>query len=152
MSSSGAPFDEKGKYAMLVVLEFQSFPLKEEAVGPFSRAGSRTLEGDTIVFEVGGELGDVARMGGPSHEARLSQFQQVAGVRCTGLLRVWGNDFEIVFFTQREKSIAGAAAGMDAAERSAYAGALFDKSDATVQVVAAEKDVIEHAGWLNLCE
>ena len=41
-----------------------------------------------------------------------------------------------------------AAAGMDTAECGAHAGVLFDEIDAALQVVAAEKNVIEHGRHL----
>ena len=51
MNRVGAPFDEEGEEAGVVVFEIESFPLEETAVGTFARTGIRAIEGETCVSE-----------------------------------------------------------------------------------------------------
>src|SRR4029077_8016729 len=48
--------------------------------------------------------------------------------------------------SEGEERVARAAAGMDSTDGGANAGAFFDQLDTAVEIVAAEKDVIEHGG------
>ena len=90
-------------------------------------------------------------MGGPADQARLRERRQFFGERIFGvLLGIGGDDFEIAAGAQGEQGVLSAAAGMDAAERGPDASALFDEVDAALQIVAAEKDVVEH--WRHLCD
>src|SRR5271169_2404098 len=83
-------------------------------------------------------------MGSPTDKARFRKFQQAVMVRRVGLLRVWRDDFEVMPFAEREKSIARSASRMDAAECGANARVFFDEVDAAIEIAAAEKDVIKH--------
>jgi hypothetical protein len=71
MGGVGAPFNEEGEQAGLVVFEIESFPLEEAAVRAFAGAGIGALEGDVCVAEACCELIEVAGMGGPSDKARF---------------------------------------------------------------------------------
>ena len=70
----------------------------------------------------------------------------------SGLLWVRRDDFEIVLFTEREQRIARPTAWMNAAKCGADAGMLFDEGNAAVEVVASEKQVIEHGRDVGLSE
>jgi hypothetical protein len=61
------------------------------------------------------------------------------------LLWIWGNDFQIVFFTEREKSVSRPASGMDASERGPNASVFLNELDATIEIAATEQDVIENS-------
>ena len=100
MSGTDAPFDEKRQNALLIVFQIQGFPLKHATIGTLSRTGSRTLELNAAAAEVSGELVNVARMRGPAYESRLGQLSQITYVRCSGLLGVRRDDFEVVPFTE----------------------------------------------------
>jgi hypothetical protein len=88
-------------------------------------------------------------MGGPADETRLSEFFEHAGkFGRSVLLWIWRDDFEIAASAQRKKGVLRAAAWVNSAECGADAGMLFDEIDATLQIIAAKKDVIEH--WRHL--
>ena len=120
-------------------------PLQQAAVGPFARTGSRTFEGESRFLEVSGEWAEIAGMGGPAYEARLVKFQQVGGCPmqpgCCGIGR---NDFQIVFLPSERRALRVPRPGWTPPNAARTPSALFDESDAAVEIVAAEKDVIEH--------
>lgn len=64
------------------------------------------------------------------------------------MLGIERNDFQIVSLAKREQRILRTAAGMDAAECGANAGALLDKGDAAVEIGTAEQNVIKYGGTL----
>jgi hypothetical protein len=68
---------------------------------------------------------------------------QAVVVWSAGLLWIGGNDFEIVFFAEREESIVCPASGVDSAECGTDAGVFFDEGDAEIEIAAAEEDVVE---------
>ena len=68
MNGVGAPLDEEGKQAGMIVLEIESFPLEETTVGAFAGAGIGAVECDVCFAEPRRELIEIARMGGPTDE------------------------------------------------------------------------------------
>src|ERR1700751_3328564 len=93
-------------------------------------------------------------MRGPAHQARLGKFLDCAQQRrrAVGLLWIGRDDLEIPAFflctgsTKRKQSVLCAAAGVGSTECGADASVLFDERDASLEVVGAEKYVVEH-GW-----
>ena len=142
----GAPLDEKREKAGLIVLEIESLPLEEAAVGTLARAGIGAVESDVCIAKASRKLVQVAGMSGPANEARLDDLRQALVVWGVGLQRIERNDFEIVPFTKRDESVARAASGMNATECGADAGVFFDEGNAEIEIVAAEEDVVEHGG------
>jgi hypothetical protein len=61
---------------------------------------------------------------------------------------IGSDDFQVAALAEREERVARAASGMDAADGGKNAGSLLDKFDALIEVVAAEKDVIEQSGHI----
>ena len=67
------------------------------------------------------------------------------------MLGIGSDDFEVAAgveleagrLAERQKSVTRAASGMDAPESGANAGVFFDEVDASIEIVAAEQDVIE---------
>lgn len=144
----------------MIVVEVQRFPLEEFAVRAFAGAGSGAVKGEVGGAKSCGEFVEIAGMSGPADETRLAEFCQIRKQRSgraenhrrdvwSLLLRVGRDDFEVVFFAEREERVAGAAAGMDAAECGADARVLFDEGDACIEIAATEKDVIERDGHLD---
>src|SRR5208282_3690790 len=87
-------------------------------------------------------------MSGPTDEARRVEILQgkrpwIFGI---GLRGIEGDDFQIMPLTEGEKSVLRAAARMHATESRADSGAPLNKVDSTLQVLAAEKNVIQQ-GW-----
>ena len=68
-----------------------------------------------------------------------------------GLSWIGRDDFQIASPVKGKQSVLRATARMDAAESGANAGVLFDKRDAALQIVAAEKNVVEQRGYLLGC-
>src|SRR4029077_17785546 len=150
MKRVGAPFDEEREQAALVVLEVETLPLEELAVGALTRPGPWAQESDARVAKKRRKFLEVAGMHGPTNQMRRAQFFKVR--KCFDgklldmvlvLLWVRRNDFEIAAFAEREECVASAAAGMDAARCGADASALLDEVDAEVEVIAAEENMIE---------
>lgn len=94
----------------MVVEEVEGFPLQETAIGPFAGAGSGAVEGEVGGAEASGKLREVTGMSGPVDEARSGEFLQTVMIGRAGLRGVGSDDFEIVFCSEREQSVAGAAA------------------------------------------
>lgn len=88
-------------------------------------------------------------MRGPTDKTRSRELLQAEAIRCARLSGIRRDDFQIVFLAKRKKGVARATPGMDAAERCAYAGGLFDEGDAFVEIAAAKKDVVEHSGHVR---
>lgn len=124
--------------------------MKQLTIRTFSRTGGRSLKLDTSLAEMGGELADVSQMRGPAYDSRGGQFSQIARVRRFGLLRIRCDDFEIVPFTKGEKRISRTAARMNATEARADISVFFDEGYTAVEIVAAEKNMIEHRRRINL--
>src|SRR5712691_9279210 len=122
--------------------------MEDAAIGALARAVVGTGEGNLILAEELGGGGDVRRVDGPANEARLGHAKDLREVNDRPLRRIWGDDFEITALAERKERVACAAAGMDAAERGANAGFLFDEIDAAVEIAAAENDVVEQSGHL----
>ncbi len=152
MDSIGAPLDEEGEQAAAIVFQIQGFPLKEAAVGALARAGMWSIKRETGIAETNCELIQVAGMSGPADEARLAKFLESVVIWRGGLLRIGRDDFQVVFFAEREKSVAGATSRMDAAKCGANTGVFFDEVNAAIEIAAAEKNVIEHDGHFNSSE
>ena len=55
MDSAGAPLDEEGEKASLIVVKIESLPLEKEAVGAFARARRGTVEGEVRIVETSRE-------------------------------------------------------------------------------------------------
>ena len=55
MGSAGAPLDEEGEKASLIVVKIESLPLEKEAVGAFARARRGTVEGEVRIVETSRE-------------------------------------------------------------------------------------------------
>src|SRR5229473_3197694 len=144
----GAPFDEEGQKAVAVVGKVDGFPSEDAAVRALSGAVCGAREGDFVFAELIGDGSDVRRMDGPADEARVGHGAELRVVDDFALLRVRSDDFQVAALAEREECIAGAAAGMDSADGGADADVLFDKFDAAIEIVAAEKDVIEQCGHL----
>src|SRR5712692_4297865 len=142
----GAPFDEEGQKAVAVVGKVDGFPSENAAVRALSRAVVGAREGDFVFAELLGDGSNVRRMHGPADEARVGHGAELRVVDDFALLRVRSDDFQVAALAEREECIAGAAAGMDSADGGADADVLFDKFDAAIEIVAAEKDVIEQGG------
>jgi hypothetical protein len=66
MNRVGAPFDEEGEEAGVVVFEIESFPLEKTAVGAFAGARIGTIEGNVCVAETRREFVEIAGMSGPA--------------------------------------------------------------------------------------
>ena len=122
--------------------------MEDAAIGTFARTWCRAFSGDSGFGEVGGEYLKVAGMRGPADETRGGEFFELCwqlGLRGS-LLRIWRDDFEITMRAEREKGVLRAAAWMNSTECGADAAVLFYEIDAALEIVAAEKNVIEH-GW-----
>jgi len=101
MNRVGAPFDEEGEEAGVVVFEIESFPLEETAVGAFAGARIGAVESETCSAQTNCECIEVAGMSGPADQARLGQLLQAVVIWHAGLQRIRRDDFEIVFFAER---------------------------------------------------
>jgi len=55
MGSAGAPLDEEGEKASLIVVKVESLPLEKEAVGTFARPRRGTVEGEVRIAETSRE-------------------------------------------------------------------------------------------------
>src|SRR6266478_8339631 len=143
-----APFDEKGKDAVAVVGEIDSFPIEDAAIGTFSRAVVGALEGDLIIPQKFRGGGDVRRMNGPADEAGFFHFADLREVHNFLLRGIRGDDFQVTALAERKQGVARAAAGMDSADGGADAGVLLDEFHAEIEIVAAENDVIEQSRHL----
>src|SRR5262249_19863865 len=126
-----------------VVVEIERAPAEQAAIGTFARAGCRTIKRKASFAKARRELVEVARMRGPTYESGFRELRKAASIGHSGLLWVWSDDFEIVVFAERKKGVARAAARMNAAENGAHSRVLLDKSDAVVEIAAAEKHVVE---------
>src|SRR5229473_7445329 len=144
----GAPLDEEREQPVAVVGKVDGFPGENAAVRALSRAVVGAREGDFVFAELLGDGSNVRRMHGPADEARVGHGAELRVVDDFALLRVRSDDFQVAALAEREECIARAAAGMDSADGGADADVLFDKFDAAVEIVAAEKDVIEQGGHL----
>jgi hypothetical protein len=82
-------------------------------------------------------------MSGPADDARLGQFSNNGILRRAGLLWVGGDDFKVAPRAEREQGVLRASSGMHTAKRSANARALLDEGDSSLELAAAEKDVVE---------
>src|SRR5260370_7095105 len=143
-----APFDEEGEKAVAVVGEVDGFPSEDAAVRALSGAVVGACEGDLVFAKLLGDGSDVRRMDGPAHEARIAHFPDLREMADLLLSRGRGDDFQVAAVSERAGCVARAAAGMDSANRGAHAGALFDQFAAAIEIVSAEKDVIEQCGHL----
>jgi hypothetical protein len=85
-------------------------------------------------------------MSSPCHQAGLGKRFEVPGERIlsVGLGRIGRHDFEIPLSAEREESVLGTSARMNAAKCRAYSGACFNEGNAAVQVATSEDEVIEH--------
>src|SRR6266446_4208206 len=87
-------------------------------------------------------------MNGPTDEARFFHLADLREVDDFLLRGIRGDDFQVTALAERKQGVARAAAGMDSADGGADAGVLLDELHAEIEVVAAEKDVIEQSGRL----
>jgi len=55
MDSAGAPLDEEGEKASLIVVKVESLPLEKEAVGTFARPRRGTVEGEVRIAKTSRE-------------------------------------------------------------------------------------------------
>ena len=148
----GTPFNEKGKQTVCVLFQVQCFPVQDAAVGAFARTGSGSLGGDSGSGKIGREHLKVAGMRRPSDQAWLGELFKLCwkfGGRAS-LLRIRRDDFEVAASAEREKRVLRAATWVNSAECRANTRVLFDESDAKLEIVAPEKDVIEH--WWHLID
>ena len=76
----GAPLDEEGEKASLIVVKIESLPLEKAAIGTFARARRGTVEGEVGVAKTSREGVEVAGMRGPAGEARRGEFFQTIPV------------------------------------------------------------------------
>ena len=131
-----------------LVGEVEGFPVENAAIGAGSRAGCRPFEGDSCFAEFLGEGIEVAGVRGPADEFRLGEESQAESILCAGLVRIGRDDFEIPPLAEGKQRVARAATGMDSADGGADTDAVLDKGDAGVEIVAAEKNVVEQGGYL----
>ena len=128
-----------------VVFEIQRLPVQDFAVGALARAWGRAFCDDASLLEFCGEGCDVSGMGGPADQARFRQLRdEFSNMGTAVLLRIGRDDFEIATGAQREQRVLRATTGVDSAECGADSAVFFDKVDAALEIVAAEKDVVEH--------
>src|SRR5882762_4907077 len=131
---------------MAVVGEIDGFPVEDAAVRTLSGAVGRAGEFHFVFAELLGDGGDVRRVDGPANEARVGHGADLREVSNFRLCGIGSDDFQVAALTQREESVACAAARMDPADGGENAGSLLDKFDALIEIVAAENDVIEQSG------
>jgi hypothetical protein len=146
MRRVGAPFNKKGKQTVGVVFQVQCFPVQDAAIGAFARTGSWSFGGDSGSGKIGREHLKVAGMRRPSDQAGLGELFELRWKfgRRAGLLRIGCDDFEVAASAEREKRVLRASPWVNSAVCGANTGVLFDESDAKLEIVRAEKDVIEH--------
>jgi hypothetical protein len=89
-------------------------------------------------------------MHGPADEAWIVRFFQKVPLFSgesfdAVLLRIGRNDLEIVALSERNQTIACAAAGVDSAQRGSDTRAFLDKGNAAIEVAAPEKDMIKQS-------
>jgi len=142
----GAPFNEEGEEAVAVVGEVDRFPVEDAPIGTLSGAVVWAFEFDFVFLEQLRDDGDIRRMNGPPDEAWIGQGAELRVMDDLALRGIGSDDFQIATLTERKESISRAAAGVNAAEGGTHAGGLFDEFDAAVEIIAAEKDVIEQGG------
>jgi hypothetical protein len=78
-------------------------------------------------------------MSSPRHQAGLGKRFEVRGegILSVGLGRFGRDNFEIALSAERQESVLGTSATMNAAKCRAYSGACFNKGNAAVQVAAS---------------
>src|SRR5690242_19126123 len=138
-----APFNEKREQAIVIVFEAERFPVKYFAIGTLTRTGLRALEFDSLLAQPRCEPVQIVAMRGPADKPRFLQFCNNGVLLHTRLLWIGGNDFKITARAKREQSVLRAASGMNTSKSSVDAGALVDEGDSVIEIVAAEKNVIE---------
>src|SRR3989442_15975610 len=82
-------------------------------------------------------------MNGPADQARIGHLTNLREADDVLLLGVRRHDFQVAALAEREKRVAGAAAGMHSAKRGADAGVLLEEINAAIKIAAAENDVIK---------
>src|SRR5580658_2777949 len=146
MHGIAGPFDEERQQSATVVLQAKRLPVKDFSIWPRARPVRRTINREARARHFLRYGGDIVGVYCPRQQARLAHFAQL-GISGEGsLLRVGRDDFQIASRAQPEKRVLSAAPWMHPAKCGADSRAFLHKGDASVEIVDAQQDVIEHGG------